>query len=41
MHNSMIPEVAAGIVTSVGIILFVAYQVVHFNNHLKDRINAQ
>jgi hypothetical protein len=35
MNNSMIPEVAAGIVTSVAIILFVAVNIVRFNKHLK------
>jgi hypothetical protein len=41
MYNSMIPEVMTGVVTSVGIILFVAFNVIHFNNHLKDRMNAR
>lgn len=35
MTNSIVLEVAAGIVTSVAIILFVAYQIVHFNKHIR------
>lgn len=35
MANSIVLEVAAGILTSVAIILFVAYQIVHFNKRIK------
>jgi hypothetical protein len=41
MYNSMmITDVATGIATAVGIIVFVAYQVVRFNKHLKDNMQA-
>jgi hypothetical protein len=40
MDNSMIPEIAAGIITSASIILFVAFNVIRFNKHLKDKIHA-
>jgi hypothetical protein len=36
----MITDVATGIATAVGIICFVAYQVVRFNKHLKDNMQA-
>jgi hypothetical protein len=35
MENNMIPEVAAGIITSVTIILVVAYNVIRFNKQQK------
>ena len=41
MQNSMILEVAAGIVTFLSIAFFVAYQVVHFNKHLGDNMNTK
>lgn len=31
MQNSIILEISAGILTFLGIVLFVTYQVVHFN----------
>jgi hypothetical protein len=37
MNNSMILDVAAGIVTSVSIILFVAFNVISFNKHVRER----
>jgi len=35
MTNSIVLEVAAGIVTSVAIILFVAFKIINFNKHIK------
>ena len=40
MENSIILEVAAGIITSAAIILFVAYKIIRFNKHLKDKMHA-
>lgn len=38
--NTMLPEVVTGIVTAVGIIVFVSLNVFRFNKHKKDEINA-
>ena len=40
MYNSVIPEIIAGVVTSVGIIVFVAFNVIQFKKHSKDNINS-
>ena len=41
MHNSMIPEVIAGVLTCAGIIAFVVFNVISFNKHSKkDHINT-
>lgn len=40
MDNSMIPEVAAGVITSAAIVFFVAYNVIRFNKHQKDNTHA-
>ncbi len=33
MQNNIILEVSAGIVTFVGIVLFITYQIIRFNKH--------
>ncbi|TDW96125.1 hypothetical protein EDB95_3948 [Dinghuibacter silviterrae] len=40
MVNSMLPEVAAGVITSVTIILIVVFNVVRFNKEQKGKIHA-
>gem|GEM_PF-3149471 len=38
MQNSITLEVSAGIITFVGLVCFVTYQIVHFNKHLGDQL---
>lgn len=40
MNNSVTPEIAAGIITSVSIILFVAFNIIRFNKERNHRLNA-